>query len=93
MKAVKNGKIVIIGAGHVGSHCGHTGLFRLRSGEGRGPGGARGPGPVFPGVSSLPGPMPLRGLCPCEGAGLRRSGGPGCGEDRPQPARELCAAV
>lgn len=22
MKAVKNGKIVIIGAGHVGSHCG-----------------------------------------------------------------------
>ena len=22
MKAIKNGKIVIIGAGHVGSHCG-----------------------------------------------------------------------
>lgn len=72
---------------------GHTGFSTFDQEKGEDPVEQEALGPVFPGVSSLPGPMPLRGLCPCEGAGLRRSGGPGCGEDRPQPARELCAAV
>ena len=47
----------------------------------------------LPGVCPLSGPVPVRGVQPCEGKGLRRAGSSGSGEDPAQPVSELSAPV
>ncbi len=56
--------------------------------------GAEGGAPVrLSGVCPLPGQMPVPGLRPSEGEGLRRVGGGGGGGDPQKPAPELCAPL
>ena len=81
---------VLLRGGHLCHR--HPGLFLLRYGGAQlgAQGAFRG---VLPGVCPLSGPVPVRGLRPCEGEGLRRSGGGEGGEDPPKPPRRLCPAL
>ena len=47
----------------------------------------------LPGVCPLSGPVPVRGVQPCEGKGLRRAAGGEGREDPRQPPPQLCVAV
>ena len=70
----------------------HAGLLLLRHG-GVGSGAEGPPAGDLPGVCPLSGPVPVRGVQPCEGKGLRRAAGGEGREDPRQPPPQLCAAV
>ena len=57
------------------------------------PNPANEPAGDLPGVCPLSGPVPVRGVQPCEGKGLRRAAGGEGREDPRQPPPQLCAAV